>query len=101
MSTLNVTYGGQDVAKNFFSPGETVDMVCELNNSRCQLNATCIKIQLFQRITLKDKFGRTKFLTRLINERRDQGIYLAGQDTMHKISLSIQDLNNPTISWIS
>jgi len=100
MSTLNVSYRGQDGTKKIFYQGETVDMICELDNSRCTLNATCVKLQLYQRIILRDRFGKFKFLNRLVNERRENGIYQAGQETTHKISLSIQDLDNPTIEYV-
>ncbi len=73
-STLDVSY-----PKNNFVQDETVQVLCHLNNTRCQLNTKCIKLQLFQRITLKtDKgFGNAhKFLSRCLAESRFDGHYV-------------------------
>jgi hypothetical protein len=70
-STLTVSY-----AKNFFSPDETVQVICDLDNLRCDLNANSINLQLFQKITLKDNFLHTIFLTRKIAEQRYEGYYV-------------------------
>jgi hypothetical protein len=73
LSTLNVSY-----PKNFFSPDESVQVICNLNNSRCTLNANCFKLQLIQRIHLKTIEGtqRNKYLSRIIAETRVEGIYV-------------------------
>jgi hypothetical protein len=64
-STLNVSY-----PKNFYVPGETVQVMCNLNNTRCQLNAKCYKLQLVQRINLKvnDDRMRNMYINRIITE---------------------------------
>ena len=70
-STLNISY-----EKNYYCPEEKVNVICELDNTRCQLNGTCIKLALMQTITLKDKKCRTKYLSRKVAECRYQGLYV-------------------------
>jgi hypothetical protein len=74
-STLNVSY-----PKNNFCQDETMQVICSLNNTHCKVNASCIKLQLFQRINLriKDKDGRPhiKYINRCIAEIRYQGNYV-------------------------
>lgn len=75
-STLNISY-----PKNNFVQDEIVQVICQLNNTRCKLNASCIKLQLFQRITLRTEqtfFGSRshKFLSRCLAESRFEGNYV-------------------------
>jgi hypothetical protein len=72
-STLNVSY-----PKNFYVPGETVQVICNLNNTNCQLNATRFKLQLIQRIHLKvnDDRMRNLYINRIITESIVDGHYV-------------------------
>jgi hypothetical protein len=74
-ATLNVSY-----PKNEFVQDETVQVLCQLDNTRSQLNATCIKLQLFQRMTLRSELQMgghgQKFLTRCLAENRFGGYYV-------------------------
>ena len=70
-STLNISY-----EKNYYCPEEKVNVICELDNTRCQLKATCIKLALMQTIVIKDKKNRSKFLTRKLAESRYDGHYV-------------------------
>jgi len=96
VSTLNVSY-----EKNYYCPDENVKMVCELNNSNCNLNGSSIILSLFQVITLKDKKNRTKILPRKVCESRYDGVYLAGQESFKPLELIISDLYNPCISHVN
>jgi hypothetical protein len=49
-ATLNVSY-----QKNFFALDEILQTHCQLDNTRCKMNATGIRVQLFQRIKLRGK----------------------------------------------
>jgi hypothetical protein len=71
-STLNISY-----EKNYYCPEEKVNVICELDNTRCQLKATCIKISLMQTIVIRDKKNRTKYLTRKVAESRYEGQYVS------------------------
>jgi len=62
-ATLNVSY-----QKNNFALDEIIQMQCNLNNTRCQLDSTAIMLQLFQKITLKIKGTTNKYFTRMIAE---------------------------------
>lgn len=74
-STLNVSY-----PKNNFCQDESMQVICSLNNIHCRVHASCIKLQLFQRINLriKDKHGvhHTKYINRVIAESRFEGVYV-------------------------
>jgi hypothetical protein len=70
-STLNISY-----EKNYYCPDEKVNVICELDNTRCQLDATCIKLGLVQTITIRDKKNRTKFLSRKVAENRYESRYV-------------------------
>jgi hypothetical protein len=70
-TTMTISY-----AKDFFSPDETVQVICDLDNTRCGVDAIFIKLELFQRITLKDNFFHTLYLTRKIAEQRYDGVYV-------------------------
>jgi hypothetical protein len=70
-STLNISY-----EKNYYCPDEKVNVICELDNTRCQLDATCIKLGLIQTITIRDKKNRTKFLSRKVAENRYERRYV-------------------------
>lgn len=76
-STLNVSY-----PKNHFCPDESVQVICNLNNTRCTLNATCIKLQLMQQLTLtirehgKHSHPHTKYMNRVVAETRYDGNYV-------------------------
>lgn len=70
-STLNISY-----EKNYYCPEEKVNVICELDNTRCSLNATCIKIALVQTIIIRDKKKRLKNLTRVVAESRYDSIYV-------------------------
>ena len=49
-ATLNVSY-----QKNFFALDEILQTHCHLDNTRCKMNATAIRLQLYQRIKLNGK----------------------------------------------
>ena len=72
-STLNISY-----EKNFYCPDEKVNVICELDNTRCQLKSNSIKLALIQTIILKDKENksRSNFLCRTIAESRYDGHYV-------------------------
>jgi hypothetical protein len=70
-STLNISY-----EKNYYCPDEKVNVICELDNTRCQLDATCIKLGLVQTITIRDKKNRTKYLSRKVAENRYESRYV-------------------------
>lgn len=70
-ATLNISY-----PKNHFTHDESVQVIAELNNTRCRLNCTCLKLQLFQRIKLKDNIGRSYYRNRLIAQNRVEGEYV-------------------------
>jgi len=91
-STLNISY-----PKNSFSPDESVQVVCNLNNTNCKLDAKCIKLQLFQQMTLKVRGALTKFLTRCISESRFDGTYTGGQDNTRTLEIQMSDVLNPTL----
>jgi hypothetical protein len=72
-STLNVSY-----PKNFYVPGENVQVICNLNNTHCELNATRFKLQLIQKIHLKvhDDIERNMYINRLVTESAIDGYYV-------------------------
>ena len=72
-STLNISY-----EKNYYCPEEKVNVICELDNTRCKLKATSIKLSLIQTIILKNKQdkNRNKILSRVVNESRYDGQYV-------------------------
>lgn len=70
-ATLNISY-----PKNHYTKDETMEVSTELVNSRCKLNAKCIKIQLWQRITLRESYGRTTYLNRLVSEVRNDSLFV-------------------------
>lgn len=70
-STMNISY-----EKNYYCPEEKVNVICELDNTRCRLDASCIKLALIQTITIKDKKNRMKVLSRKVAESRYDGIYV-------------------------
>jgi len=90
-ATLNVSY-----LKNHFSPDESMQVVCELNNTRCTIDASSISLQLFQAITLRAG-AETKYLNRKIAETRYSGNYPAGQESARTLDLNMTDNNNPTL----
>jgi len=92
---LNVSY-----EKNYFCPDEKVNVICELDNTRCQLNATCIKLRLYQVISLKDKKQRVKIIRRNVAESQYQGTYLAGQENTRTLELILNDNFNPTLQHL-
>jgi hypothetical protein len=73
-ATINASY-----PKNHFTPDESVQVICTLNNTRCQLNATAIVLQLFQQIHLKssDLVAHNKYLSRCISESRQTGNFVS------------------------
>lgn len=60
-ATLNASY-----QKNFFAKDEIIQMQCNLDNTRCMLDSTAIRLQLFQKITLRIKGTSVKYFTRLV-----------------------------------
>jgi len=62
-ATLNASY-----QKNYFAKDEVVQMQCNLDNTRCTLDSTAIRLQLFQKITLRIKGTSVKYFTRLVAE---------------------------------
>jgi len=70
-STLNISY-----EKNYYCPDEKVNVICELDNTRCNLDANCIKLALIQTIIIKDKKNRTKYLSRKVAENRYDSRYV-------------------------
>jgi len=60
-ATLNASY-----QKNYFAKDEIVQMQCNLDNTRCALDSTAIRLQLFQKITLRIKGTTNKYFTRLV-----------------------------------
>jgi len=89
-STLNISY-----EKNYYCPEEKVNVICELDNTRCTLKANCIKLALIQTITLQDKKNRTKYLSRKLAESRYTGVYNAGQENTRTLELVLSDTSNP------
>jgi hypothetical protein len=69
-ATINVSY-----PKNFFCQNEAVQVLCELNNTRCKLNASCIKLQLIQQITLRFQYG-ARYFSRIVAQCRDEAQYV-------------------------
>jgi len=90
-STLNISY-----EKNYYCPEEKVNVICELDNTRCTLNGNAIRLALMQTITLHDKKNRTKYLTRKVAESRYAGVYNAGQENTRTLELVLADNSNPT-----
>lgn len=60
-ATLNASY-----QKNYFAKDEIVQMQCSLDNTRCVLDSSAIRLQLFQKITLRIKGTTNKYFTRLV-----------------------------------
>jgi hypothetical protein len=60
IATLNVSY-----QKNYFAKDEIVQMQCNLDNTRCKIDSTTIRLNLIQKISLKIK-GERRFFTRVI-----------------------------------
>lgn len=70
-STLNISF-----EKNYYCPDEKVNVICELDNTKCSLTGKCIKLVLFQSITIADKKNRVKVLSRKIVENRFESVYV-------------------------
>jgi hypothetical protein len=70
-STLNVSY-----LKNHFSPDERVQVICDLDNSNCNINAKSIQLQLYQKLILKNSSGHVRFIERPISGVNYDGIYV-------------------------
>ena len=75
-STLNISY-----PKNHYCQDETVQVICGLNNSNCKVSASCIKLQLMQKLNLRirDNHGisHNKYLSRCLAESRYEGHYVS------------------------
>lgn len=77
ISTINVSF-----PKSNFCQDESVQVITQLNNTRCALDCTCIKLQLMQRMVFRvyDKHhhsGDTTYRTRIIAESRYNGNYVS------------------------
>ena len=62
-ATLNVSY-----QKNFFGIDEVIETQCNIDNTRCNVDTTSVRLQLFQKITLKIKGTHNRYFNRLITE---------------------------------
>jgi hypothetical protein len=71
VSTFHLSF-----TKHFFSPDETLQIICELDNTKCSLMAKSIKLELFQKIILKDNQMNTCSITRKMSEKNYQGNYV-------------------------
>ena len=70
-TTFQISY-----AKHFFSPDEVLQVICDIDNTNCSLNARSIKLELFQRIYVKDNQMHSAFITRKLAEQRYDGFYV-------------------------
>lgn len=62
-ATLNVSY-----QKNFFATDEMIQVQCNLDNTRCALDSTALRLKLYQKIILKIKGTHDRYFTRQVAE---------------------------------
>jgi hypothetical protein len=67
-ATLSVSY-----PKSHFHPDEIINIICIVDNTKCKLNSNVIRIQLIQRISLKDSKNNYKYLYRKVAEQQFDG----------------------------
>ncbi|CAD8048118.1 unnamed protein product [Paramecium sonneborni] len=60
--------------KNHYLPGDTAYLLVDLDNSECKLDINRIDASLINYLTLRDKNGREKLITRTIVSQQIQGI---------------------------
>ncbi|CAD8136300.1 unnamed protein product [Paramecium pentaurelia] len=60
--------------KNHYLPGDTAYLWADLDNSNCKLDVKRIDARLINYLTLRDKTGREKVITRTIVSQQIQGI---------------------------
>jgi hypothetical protein len=95
-AALSISY-----PKAHFHPDETVKIICIVDNTRCSLDARSIKIQLIQRISLKDSKNNFKYLYRKVAEQVYTGVLPRGQDNTRILELPISDLTNPVLANVA
>jgi sporulation-control protein spo0M len=54
--------------KNYYTTDDKVNVICELDNTKCSLDIKSIKLELFQEIILKDKNERVQNISRKVSE---------------------------------
>ena len=86
---------------NSFCFGETLVANVNLNNSKGQINCTKISLNVEQVITVQQHGKRAKTLTRQIVRKFDDKLIGPGESGSSQFALQIEDLNNPTLSYLS
>ena len=85
-----------NIPKDRFFTYDTIIADCQLDNRNTSLDTIQIKVELAQKIHLKDNYGRSLILERNITQVNFRNLYRRKE--LHKFSLEIPviDQNNPT-----
>lgn len=60
--------------KNTYCPNEIANMMCEVDNSQCNLNVKSVNMRLLMNIRLKASHGKEKFISETVNSYNMEGI---------------------------
>jgi hypothetical protein len=89
-----------NILKDSFYTNDTIMADCMLDNTNTKLDADNIKVQLMQKIVLKDNSGRNRLIQRKITDLSYKNIYKAGKKSRQTFELPIIDNENPALQHI-
>ena len=81
--------------KNSYAPGDTANIIADVDNSNSQLNINFMEAVLNKNITLVDNHGRTKHIHTVIARRRFDAIQAGEKRTgNNSVSASLNLVDN-------